>query len=201
MMVDGLTKTCTIIPIHDDIEALKKFILEELSPKSMSEKDTRKNKFNFILTGYPSFLHNVLKDEEVRNTIRNADKSKVTISAISGGEKLSFAQRKNMNELGIDHVISSYGASDVGIGGQDKEREPAIEKACYENRDFCKELFGQDYPPSIFYYDPGTYDIHLVKENANDKMGELFYTVLKSDKAMTVMKYSMGDIGCFYKPD
>lgn len=121
------------------------------------------------------------------------DLSGYTIDLIVGGEGMSECLRDHL----LRHcrsVVSSYGASDLDINvGIETPFTLALRRRCENDPALCCELFGRDYPPMLFQYNPHDYIVESLSG------GELAFTVARPRGATPRIRYNLHDLGGVWK--
>lgn len=151
--------------------------------KKLTNKDPQKS---IVLCGYPPNIRKIA--QAIKNDPDLKDKD-LNLHAIVGGEAMTEEMRDDILSNGFKNVASSYGASDLDINiGYETATEVAIRRACIENPELAKELYGGGPPPMVFHYDP----LHYYIETVND---ELVFTCCRKERASPRIRYNLHDTG------
>ena len=140
--------------------------------------------FNYVITGYPPFLKQLVDDPRV-------DWSKYNVSAIYGGEGISEPMRKSLLHV-FSSVTGSYGASDLEINiAHETDFTIALRQALIEDESLRTALLKQNRGiiPMIFQYNP--YD-YLFETNDT---GELLVTICRIENLSPRIRYNIHDLG------
>lgn len=138
--------------------------------------------YGYVLAGYPPFIKDWLDTTAL-------DLSAYDLHLITGGEGCSEGLRAFFEET-FETVVSSYGASDLEINiAAETELSIALRKACADEPELCRTLFGREGPPMIFQYNPFDYHVESTDE------GELVFTVLRRSSVAPRIRYNIRDLG------
>lgn len=139
-----------------------------------------------ILLGYPPFLTDLI---EYAREIR-FDLSKVRVKIMYTGERVSerwrnyivaqISPNKNRHD-----VVGFYACSDTGIIGTETKFCIDLLDFAYKNKEFCKELFDVNDPPSFVSYDPTTKFLECI----NDEI------IITADQPIPLIRYNIHDRG------
>ncbi|MDO8513726.1 MAG: hypothetical protein Q7S37_04450 [bacterium] len=145
-----------------------------------------------VIAGYPSFIKLVIN--EGKNNGINWEKLSVKIQ--TGGEAVSdnwksavmcqLTDQKKPNSDSINTLLDVYGTADAGGIGFGSLLTNIIRKIASEDKKFCKQLFGEDYAPSIVQYNPSAYYIEMLNED---------HIVLSSYSGVPLIRYDIEDVG------
>lgn len=169
----------TVITPGVDLEETLR-IIQDLSPEYGQT----------ILFGYPPFLKTVV-DEGAARGLRW---ERYNVRLGTGGEGFPEEWRERMLErLGHDperdllSVVSGYGAAD--FGGTDVGRENPfsvlVRRLCLHDAGLCRDIFGEDTPPSLFQFDPGAAFVEQIDERL----------VVTVSGAVPLVRYDILDAG------
>lgn len=116
----------------------------------------------------------------------------------TGGEGFDEEFRNNISfrTKGNAKIYSAYGSAETGVRvANETDDIITLRRMLVNNPELCEKLFGKNYPPNLFQYDP-TY-VHVLTNKREDGKQELVFTTL-SDKLMPVIKYNLKDEGGIY---
>ena len=119
-------------------------------------------KHNYLITGYPPFLKQLMDIAEKENFPLND----YNINALAGGEGMSEGLRDYLRN-GFIKVFSGYGATDleIGISGE-TPLSIAIRRLARDNKEIREALFGTDSRlPMVFQYNPVMHYIEVTSDN------------------------------------
>lgn len=138
-------------------------------------------KYQYIISGYPLFLSEILKKDFPWNEYR--------VDLITGGDAHSLGWQKQVEKRVNGRVVSAYGASDVSMGlGVETPLTHAIRSALAEEEELRQQLSWYGEVPMVFQFNP----LNVLVEQ-NDR--ELVMTYLTPLKAHPVVRYNLHDEG------
>lgn len=145
-----------------------------------------------VIAGYPSFIKLVI-NEGKNNGI---DWKKINVKIQTGGEAVSdnwknavmsqLADPKKPNSNSVNTLLDVYGTADAGGIGFGNLVTNVIRKVASEDKIFCKQLFGEDYAPSLVQYNPSAYYIETLNEN---------HIGISNYSGVPLIRYDIEDIG------
>jgi phenylacetate-CoA ligase len=160
-------------------------ILKSIGPDQQKVENTLERfgpTYRYLVFGYPPFLKTFVDNTRL-------DLRPYHIDAVVGGEGMSEHLRMHLGRV-FRTVTSSYGASDLEINlGVETEMTVALRQWCCRDEKLCQALFGRQYPPMIFQYNPLDYVIEMLPS------GELAFTVCRLSSAAPKIRYNLHDQG------
>jgi phenylacetate-CoA ligase len=163
-------------------------ILKSIGPDARKLENTLSlfgANYRYLICGYPPFVKSWIDGT-------NLDLAAYKMDLIVGGEGMSESLRLHFLKS-FQTVVSSYGASDLEINiGVETDLTIALRRLCFEDREFCKRIFGRETPPMIFQYNAADYIIETAES------GELLYTIVRLTGAAPKIRYNLRDLGGTY---
>jgi len=118
---------------------------------------------------------------------------------VSGGDGFPESYREYIKEKTGGLLFSAYGSADTGIQ-VGIEAPDLINLRSYldKNPEVCRQIFGKDHPPMLFYYDPT--HVYIETEESETGINELILTPLYK-RRLPLVRYNLHDEGgVFYDP-
>jgi len=186
-------KTATI-DIGLNPEEIAKTIIEFYTKYSIK---TTKGGFKKILVmSYPPTIKTVLDilDQHNFDSWGNLE-----TLFISGGEGFPESYRDYVEKKTGGKLYSIFGSADTGIQiGIETPDLVDLRKYLDKNPDLCRQIFGKNHPPMMFYYDPT--HVYIEAEESETGVKELIFTPLYK-RRMPLVRYNLRDEGgVFYNP-
>jgi phenylacetate-CoA ligase len=162
-------------------------ILKSLGPDVQKIENTLlffKDKYKYVIMGYPPFLKTLL-DQALVNW------NELDVTFIFGGEGISETMRDYFIAKGIRKVYGSLGASDLELNmASENDFTIALRKELESNKMLASRLI--HYPgtlPMIFQYNPMDFFIESTPE------GELLVTLCRPTYVAPKIRYNIHDRG------
>ncbi len=138
-------------------------------------------KYQYIISGYPLFLSEILKRDFPWNDYR--------VDLITGGDAHSIGWQQQVEKQINGRVVSAYGASDINVGlGVQTPLTHAIRSALLHEEKLRHRLSWYGEVPMIFQFNP----LNIFVEQ-NER--ELVMTYLTPFKAHPIVRYNLHDEG------
>lgn len=153
-------------------------------------KDLAAGYEQIIICGYPSFIKDLIDTGESNGiNFKNYN-----IGIVIGGENYSAKWSELLiNKLGAKNamvIASVYGASEGGVLGISSFFTDFLRSYLVTNKEFSKEFFSKENPPSIVHFIPPSKHLEIVK-------GEIIMTTAG---IIPLIRYNMKDSGKILKP-
>ncbi|MEX2720500.1 MAG: phenylacetate--CoA ligase family protein [Candidatus Wukongarchaeota archaeon] len=118
---------------------------------------------------------------------------------VSGGDGFPEAYREYVKKKTGGTLFSVYGSADTGIQvGIEAPDLFNLRRYLDKNPDLCRQIFGKDHPPMLFYYDPT--HVYIEAEESETGIKELILTPLYK-RRLPLVRYNLHDEGgVFYNP-
>ncbi len=150
-----------------------------------------------LIMSYPPTIKTILDilDEMKFNEWDNIEET----IFVSGGDGFPESYREYIKNKTGGTLFSAYGSADTGIQ-VGIEAPDLIQLRGYldKNPELCRQFFGKDHPPMLFYYDPTHVYIEAVP--AETGINELILTPLY-ERRQPLIRYNIHDEGgVFYNP-
>ncbi|MHA1868217.1 MAG: hypothetical protein ACTSXD_09245, partial [Candidatus Heimdallarchaeaceae archaeon] len=112
-----------------------------------------------------------------------------------GGEGYNLEFKQKLQELtkNSSEIFGAFGSTETGIRiGNETVDTHMLKQMAASNKEFCKKMFGKEFPPNIFQYDPTNVHLFTIKYK-NGKDALVFTSASK--RAVPVIKYNLKDEG------
>lgn len=145
-----------------------------------------------LIIGEPKFIKHLI-DSGVRQSI---PWRLLPIQILIGGEWFSETYRIYLESIvGSGKIRSSMGTAELGLDYfRETDETIAVRHVLLNNKGLLYRLFGQDYVPMIFTYNPEAVIVETLSP-IKGRPGPIALTTTDASRAMPLLRYKIGDIG------